>query len=340
MELLDQYLEAVRKHLPWEGQDDIIAELGANLEAQLEDKEAQLGRPLTKQEAEEWLKQIGPPIQVAGRYQRQQYLIGPALFPTYWYTLRLVLAWCAILYSVAKVLEIAAKGLGAHAIIGAALGLPSVLLISAAFVTLAFAIIEAAEGRFPGKILPYAPMARGWSAADLRAAARKRKGQRSFAKSLAEVIFGYVFFAWLLLVPHYPFLLFGVGVGYLAALPYKLAPVWWYFYWCLVAINGFELAWKTVAFVRHTGSEQETARHIAMKLFAFVPLGLLLSAPGRALFLLKNPVADAAHGAQLDAANNGIHVALAIAIAIIALQFVWMVGKVAFDARRKRLAAR
>src|SRR5579863_9951712 len=100
MELLDRYLEAVRKHLPWEGQDDILAELEANLEEQLEDQERELGRPLTKEEAEEWLKRIGPPIQVAARYQRQQYLIGPAVFPTYWYILRLVLMWCAILYSV------------------------------------------------------------------------------------------------------------------------------------------------------------------------------------------------------------------------------------------------
>ena len=35
MELLDRYLEAVKKHLPWQRQDDIIAELRANLESQL-----------------------------------------------------------------------------------------------------------------------------------------------------------------------------------------------------------------------------------------------------------------------------------------------------------------
>ena len=94
MELLDQYLEAVRKHLPWQGQDDILAELRANLEAQLDDKEAELGRKLTNEEAQEWLERLGPPIQMAARYQRQQYLIGPAVFPIYWYVLRLTMA-CA-----------------------------------------------------------------------------------------------------------------------------------------------------------------------------------------------------------------------------------------------------
>jgi len=43
MELLDRYLQAVKRHLPWERQDDIIAELKANLESQLEDKESELG---------------------------------------------------------------------------------------------------------------------------------------------------------------------------------------------------------------------------------------------------------------------------------------------------------
>ncbi|HEY1901143.1 MAG TPA: hypothetical protein VGG56_01855 [Terracidiphilus sp.] len=53
MEFLDRYLEAVKKHLPWQRQDDILAELRANLESQLEEKEEALGRPLTQAEAED-----------------------------------------------------------------------------------------------------------------------------------------------------------------------------------------------------------------------------------------------------------------------------------------------
>src|ERR1700739_2514315 len=98
MELLDRYLQAVKKHLPWKRQDDIIAELRTNLESQLEEREAELGRPLTQSEAEDWLKQLGPPIQMASRYHPQQYLIGPSLFPTYWYVLRLVFFWAVGVY--------------------------------------------------------------------------------------------------------------------------------------------------------------------------------------------------------------------------------------------------
>src|SRR5579863_8750966 len=95
MELLDRYLQAVKKHLPLRRQDDIIAELRANMESQLEDKESELGRPLTTGELEDWLKKMGSPIMVAARYQPQKYLIGPAIFPVYWYILRMVILWAA-----------------------------------------------------------------------------------------------------------------------------------------------------------------------------------------------------------------------------------------------------
>ena len=78
-----------------------------------------------------------------------------------------------------------------------------------------------------------------------------------------------------------------------------------------------------------------------MHLLSLVPLGLLLSAPDHALFLLKNPAADAAKlGAQVAAANKGVHTGLAIALAVVLLQLIWMVGKMAVEAWHKRQAAR
>src|SRR5450631_682847 len=100
MELLDRYLQAVKKHLPLKRQDDIIAELRANMESQIEDKESELGRPLDTKELEDLLRKMGPPILVAGRYQPQQYLIGPAVFPIYWYVLRIAFLWATIIYAI------------------------------------------------------------------------------------------------------------------------------------------------------------------------------------------------------------------------------------------------
>jgi hypothetical protein len=81
MDYFERYLQAVRKYLPWQRQDDIIAELRANLEAQREEREAELGRPLTEGEMIDWLKELGAPLEMAGRYQPPRSLIGPVIFP-------------------------------------------------------------------------------------------------------------------------------------------------------------------------------------------------------------------------------------------------------------------
>jgi hypothetical protein len=341
MELLNHYLQAVKKHLPWERQDDIIAELRANLEAQLEDKEAELGRPLTKEEAEKWLKKIGPPIQVAARYQRQQYLIGPAVFPTYWYILRLVMAWSTVIYMIAKTVEVAAKGQGAVAVLQAALGLPSIWLISAGLVTLTFAVIEIASTRFPARTFPLAQMTEAWSAADLsQLGASDQKKPRSFARALAEVIFGCAFFVWLLLVPQFPFLMFGPGAWYLHASPYALAPVIVAFYWSIVLVNAFELTWKIVDFARGKWQEEKRWRHLFMHALSLIPLSILLTAPGQVLIVIKSSAPNqAALAANAAEANRASQQVLAIVVAIVTLQLVWGIVRISLDKYRKRAAA-
>jgi hypothetical protein len=91
MELLDRYLQAVRFWLPRKQQDDIIAELGDDLRSQVEERESALGRPLNEDELVALLKQAGHPLWVAGRYQKQQALIGPVLFPLYSFVLKIVM---------------------------------------------------------------------------------------------------------------------------------------------------------------------------------------------------------------------------------------------------------
>jgi hypothetical protein len=347
MELLDRYLQAVKKHLPWQRQDDIVAELRANLEAQLEDKEAELGRPLTKEEAEEWLKQIGSPIQVAARYQRQQYLIGPAIFPTYSFVLRLVLTWATVIYAIANAVTIAVGNEGGEAVLRAALRLPWIWIVNAAVVTLIFAVIELMSARFPEKFHAFgpitAPMTAQWSPLDLPpvgAGDGDWAKPRSFTRALLEVFSGCLFLAYVLLVPHYPFLLLGPGAWYLKALPYQLAPVWWTFYWLLVCLNVFELTWKIVDLARCAWQRPKNrARHMAMHALSLIPLGILLAAPEHKLFLLKNPADAATLGGALAAANKGVLQALAVVVAIVVLQLVWMGVKMGLESYRKRVAA-
>jgi hypothetical protein len=346
MELLDRYLQAVRKHLPWQRQDDIIAELRANLEAQLEDKEAELGRPPTKEESEEWLKQIGSPIQVAARYQRQQYLIGPTLFPTFSYVLKLVLTWVTVIYAIANAVNIVASHQGGGAVLQAALRLPWMWLSNAAITTLIFALVERSRARFPEKFRQLGPlsvpMTDTWSPLDLPPVG-VREGEwakpKSFTRSLLEVFAGALFLGYILLVPHYPFLLFGPGAWYLHSLPYQLALVWFTFYWWLVAMNAFELAWKLVDLARGAWQRPKNPlRHLAMRALSLIPLGILLAAPEHKLFLLKNPADEAKLGAALAAANKAVLTGLTIVFVIVALQLVWMGIKMGLDAYRKRVA--
>jgi hypothetical protein len=106
MELVNRYLNAVRFWLPRELKEDISGELGEDIRAQIEEREAELGRRLESSEVAAILKHYGRPVLVAGRYLPQRYLIGPALFSVYELVLKIialcylvpwVLMWIALL---------------------------------------------------------------------------------------------------------------------------------------------------------------------------------------------------------------------------------------------------
>jgi hypothetical protein len=92
MDLLDRYLQAVKFWLPDPQKEDIVAELSEDIRAQIEDKEAALGRPITEAEVVVILRQLGRPVLVANRYLPQRYLIGPLWFPIYVFVLKIVAA--------------------------------------------------------------------------------------------------------------------------------------------------------------------------------------------------------------------------------------------------------
>lgn len=91
MTILDRYLYAVRTNLPNDRRDDIAAEIGDELQSQIDERESELGRPLTEDEQAAIVKAYGHPAVVAARYAKVQYLIGPELLPLYWSVLRIVL---------------------------------------------------------------------------------------------------------------------------------------------------------------------------------------------------------------------------------------------------------
>lgn len=83
MDIMERYLAAIRRDLPADKADDIVAELRDDLLTRIEAREDGLGRPLDKAGTEELLREFGRPIVVAARYREHQYLIGPETYPWY-----------------------------------------------------------------------------------------------------------------------------------------------------------------------------------------------------------------------------------------------------------------
>jgi hypothetical protein len=110
MDLIDRYLDTVRLFLPRDQRDDITAELRDVLLTRREEKEAELGRPLTRKEEEGLLHDYGHPLMVAARYGRQQYLIGPELYPVYAFVVLLVLGCIAVAAAITGVVATAVTG--------------------------------------------------------------------------------------------------------------------------------------------------------------------------------------------------------------------------------------
>jgi len=89
MDLLDHYLAAVAAQLDKDQREDIVAELRDTLLNRFEEREESLGRSLTDDEREAFLREMGHPLVVAARYNKgPQHLVGPELFPWWMFAVK------------------------------------------------------------------------------------------------------------------------------------------------------------------------------------------------------------------------------------------------------------
>ncbi len=227
MELLDRYLHAVKKFLPQGQQDDIAAELADDLRSRMEDREAELGRPLTEAEQEAILKAYGHPMVVAGRYRRDQRsvafgrrLIGPVLFPFYLKVLSFNLGITLVVCIIA-----AAFFAGGGPVLGTIL---LHLLLQFGIVTLIFSLAEVNLARFPEAWDPRRPLSSRKLSQALRSA-RKDERQIPRLESFSQLVALAVFLGWLQVL-HHSTHLFG-------AAPLTPAPIWHQVYLPVVLLN-------------------------------------------------------------------------------------------------------
>jgi hypothetical protein len=188
MDLIDRYLDAVRLFLPRTQRDDIAAELRDALMTRREEQEAGLGRALTRKEDEALLHDYGHPLIVAARYGRQQYLIGPELYPIYAFALLIVLASIALAAAITGVVATAMTGGDLPHGLGVALGVAWTGAFTAVgAVTVIFAILQRTGAS--NRIVV------DWSIRDLPRITRRRPRQPWFER-VAGMVFLTLFMLW------------------------------------------------------------------------------------------------------------------------------------------------
>jgi hypothetical protein len=232
MDLLERYLQAVRTYLPAGQQDDILRELSANLRAQIEDKEAELGRSLSEEELTGILKQHGHPLIVASRYRQPRYLIGPTLFPQYWLVMKIILAVMAFGYGVTAVVMLAESNPIVQ-VLAAVFSFAGAVLPAFAWVTIVYAVLDLCNTKF--RLME--KWTKEW---DEKFDPRKLPAVRSIPKGLGakpisrsltvfELFFTSAFLLWWLRVtPIRKLALFMTlgPAGLSDRVPFQLGPVW------------------------------------------------------------------------------------------------------------------
>ncbi|MBN8529074.1 MAG: hypothetical protein J0M36_07550 [Caulobacterales bacterium] len=132
MTLIDQYLAAVAAQLPTDKREDITAELRDALMERVEAREAELDRSMTETETEALLREFGHPLSVAARYRGgPDHLIGPELFPYWWFAVKAALL---ILVVVVVIGAVASTIVGERSVVQAFAGIWDDLLNGGAMI--------------------------------------------------------------------------------------------------------------------------------------------------------------------------------------------------------------
>jgi hypothetical protein len=310
MQIVDRYLQEVKRYLPRDQREDILKELSANVLAEMEDREAALGRPLTEDEQIANLQQQGSPLVVASRYYHNQLaftfgrvIIGPTLFPLYTKILALNIS---ITVFVASVVAIT---LGAHVGLSALL-LPA--LLQFATVTLIFAAIEQYQSK--SRIFDR------WNPRALPPARDPVKISRT--SSFSGILSGLIFVLCWLHVPGatyaVAYLFLGPLVRYLApanASPLVYAPNWQVFYLPILILVCLSVAQHGLNFAFPRWTRNRLIVSAALSSLGLV-VSLLLFRAGD-LLLLNPEISNAAQYSDLARViNQSVHYSMLVGAAV------------------------
>lgn len=243
-QLLDRYLKNVAKGLPEAQRDDIVSELREDIQSDMEEREKEIGRPLTEDDQMAILRQRGNPWLLAARYRQDErsvafgkQLIGPVLFPFYTKVLSFNLGLTAVVIgTIFAALALSGNGVSVGDIFSTCLWQ---LIIQLSIVTLIFSLVERHLAQHPDR----------WNLSGTGGALRfdmkvDHRVQMDFGgkrriprlESVSIIIASTIALVWLTGLRTYPFLILGPAAAFL-----KLAPVWYQAYFPIVLLTVAEI---------------------------------------------------------------------------------------------------
>jgi hypothetical protein len=320
MELLNRYLQAVKAFLPLAQQNDIIEELSENILSKVEDKEADLGRELTECEQESLLKQYGHPFLMALQYRPQRQLIGPLVFPVYWFVINAVLAVMIVFAILIPAVGVVSSGKPFSQVLQLILDFPAAAMPVFGWLTAEFAFLDYCIRRFH--------LLEKWNAKWNPRSLPKvvTVGQPSTqCESISALVLGIVFIGWWLAVPSFPYLMFGPGEAYLT-----FGPGWHQFQIAILLLSLTGIARQLVELLYPEADRLLLAMRLARDSAGLVLFWFVFKADSFILFVDK---AGSTGGQSLAAViNQALYYSLLLGLVIsgVIQLFVW-----AYDVKRR-----
>jgi len=306
MDLMDRYLAAIGVLLPVRQRQDISAELRDALMTRAEEREAELGRPLTVDDEVALLRDFGHPLAVAARYGQQQYLVGPELYPHYAFALKALLAFIALSAVIVGVqAQALSPGQPGPALVAALRVLWQGSISAVGVLTLIAIALQRWNIRL--KVLDE------WNPRDLPKPIRLRRETRYH--HLAGIIANTLFILWW--THALPF-----WIPYVTHIPLKsggsldiaLAPIWTTLFWPVLGLSLGVIAVRVLKLMGEPRGKMAHGLELALQVPALIVAGLALSA-GEWVRISASGLATPA----LDQVRYGVNIGIQIALIVLAV---------------------
>ncbi len=304
MDLIERYLQALKFALPPKQRDDIIKELRDSILSQIEEKEAEIGHPLTEDEQVALLKKLGSPIHLASRYRKQQQLIGATMFPIYWKVLKASLGLAFLVLAGASIAT-AAAGRTLMESLGVLFRYPSVALMTFAWITLTFSALEFFGARFQ--------LQDNWDPRKLPPLVKDTPCKSQF-ELITQLFVQTIFSVWWLVGLHYQYLILGPGVAFL-----RFGPVWQTLYPLFVVMVVADLSLTGSMLVWPPWTKGRALSRLVLRALRLVAIYFLINAPDS--FVAAQSGLPQLQGLT-KIVNYWAHIGLLITAFVIAIQIV------------------